>query len=61
MAALNLKPNILKGKFKSGQLLEELRLGLSLLKKGRLNLIPSRSHAIREIEEIYRHRRGEIV
>ena len=61
MAALNVKPGILKDKIKSGLFLEEMRLGLSLFKKGKLRLIPRRSRAIREIEELYRHRRGEIV
>ena len=61
MNAFNLKPNILKEKIQSGMLQEEIALGLALIKKGKLNLIPRRSRAIREIDEVYRRRRGEIV
>jgi len=61
MNAFNLKPNILKEKFQSGALREEILLGLALIKKGKLNLIPRRSRGIRQIDEIYRRRRGEIV
>jgi heterodisulfide reductase subunit C len=61
MNAFNLKPNILKEKIQSGMLQEEIALGLALIRKGKLNLIPRRSRAIRQIDEIYRRRRGEIV
>jgi heterodisulfide reductase subunit C len=61
MNAFNLKPNILKEKIQSGMLQEEIALGLALIKKGKLNLMPRRSRAIRQIDEIYRRRRGEIV
>ena len=61
MNAFNLKPNILKEKMKSGALREEIALGLALIKKGKLNIIPRRSRAIGQIDKIYRRRRGEIV
>jgi heterodisulfide reductase subunit C len=61
MNAFNLKPGILKEKIQSGAMREELLLGLALIKKGRLNFIPRRSRAIRQIDEIYRRRRGDIV
>ena len=56
MAALNRKPGILKEKLKSGELKKELELGLTLWRKGKLNLLPRRSKAIKEIQEIYRKR-----
>jgi heterodisulfide reductase subunit C len=56
MAALNRKPGILKEKLKSGELKKELELGLTLWRKGKLNLLPRRSKAIKEIQEIYKKR-----
>jgi heterodisulfide reductase subunit C2 len=61
MNAFNLKPGILKEKIASGLLTEEILLGLTLWKKGRLHLLPRRSKAIREIKEVYRRQRGGIV
>jgi heterodisulfide reductase subunit C len=61
MNAFNLKPGILKEKIASGLLTEEILLGLTLWKKGRLHLLPRRSKAIREIKEVYRQQRGGIV
>ena len=60
MNSYNLKPNILKEKIKKGMLKEELLLGLTLLRKGRLRLAHPRSKAIKEIKEVYRQKRGEI-
>ena len=60
MKSYNLKPNILKEKIKSGMLKEELLLGLTLWRKGRLRLSHPRSKAIKEIKEVYRQKRGEI-
>ncbi len=56
MAALNRKPGILVEKLKSGELKKELELGLTLWRKGKLNLLPRRSKAIKEIQEIYNKR-----
>ena len=60
MNAFNAKPNILRDKLRSGLMGDEIRLGLQLLKKGRLHLVPRRSGAIREIRELYRRHRGEL-
>jgi len=61
MNAFNLKPNILKDKFRSGLLVKELLDGLTLWSKGRLQLLPRRSKAIKEIKEVYRLKRGDII
>lgn len=56
--SFNLKPGILKAKIKSGYLKEELSLGLRLLRKGRLHIIPRRSKGIRRIRELMRQNAG---
>ena len=56
MAALNRKPGILGEKLKTGQLKKEIELGLTLWRKGKLNLLPRKSKAIKEIRDIYRRR-----
>jgi len=61
MNAYYLKPNILYEKIKSGNLKEELLLGLTLLKKGRLKPFTSRSKSIKDIQKAYKNARGEIV
>ncbi len=61
MNAYNLKPGEQKEKIRSGTLKEEMLLGLTLWRKGRLNLLPRRSKAIREIRDLYRRKRGDIV
>ncbi|MCP4694106.1 MAG: hypothetical protein GY859_39085, partial [Desulfobacterales bacterium] len=61
MNSYNLKPGVLKEKIRSGTLKEEILLGLTLWRKGRLNLLPRRSRAIREIRDVYRRKRGDIV
>ena len=61
MNAYNLKPNILKEKIANGSFIEELLLGLTLWRKGRLKLLTSKSKAIKEIEKVYRQKRGEIM
>ena len=61
MNAYNLKPNILKEKFRSGLLAKEMLMGLTLWKKGRLHMVPRRSKAIGEIKKVFRQKRGDIV
>lgn len=61
MNAYYLKPNILREKIKSGSFKEELILGLTLLRKGRLKLFTSKSKAIKDIQKAYIQARGEIV
>ena len=56
MAALNRKPGILGEKLKTGELKKEIELGLTLWRKGKLNLLPRKSKAIKEIRDIYRRR-----
>lgn len=60
MNAYNMKPGILREKIANSTLKEEILLGLTLLAKGRLNIFPRRSKAIREIKDVYRQKRGEI-
>jgi heterodisulfide reductase subunit C len=60
MNAFNLKPNILKEKLNKGTLRDEIILGLTLWRKGKLNMLPKRCKAIREIQDIYRQKRGDI-
>lgn len=59
MNAFNAKPGILGDKIRSGLLADEIRLGLTLLKKGRLHLMPQRSRAIKEIRDVVRLQRGD--
>jgi heterodisulfide reductase subunit C2 len=59
MNAFNLKPGVMQEKVRKGQLLDELILGLTLWRKGRLNLIPHRSKAIKEIKKLYRAKQGD--
>jgi len=61
MNAFNLKPNILKEKIASGLFAKEFFFGLTLLKKGRLHVVPRRSKAIKAIREVYRLKRGDII
>jgi len=61
MGALNRKPEVLREKMRSGALKEEIGLGLTLWRKGRLKLIPSRCRAMAEIQNLIRRRRGEAV
>jgi len=61
MNAYYLKPNILHEKIKSGSFKEELLLGMTLLKKGRLKPFTSKSKAIKDIQKAYIQARGEIV
>jgi hypothetical protein len=58
--SFNMKPGILKAKIRSGYLKEELSLGLRLLKKGRLHIIPRRSKGIRRIRQLMRQDAGVI-
>jgi len=61
MNAFYSKPDILHEKIKSGNLKDELLLGLALFRKGRLKPFTSRSKAIKDIQEAYKQARGEIV
>lgn len=61
MGALNRKPEVLREKLRSGALKEEIGLGLTLWRKGRLKVIPSRCRAVAEIRELVRRRKGEDV
>jgi heterodisulfide reductase subunit C2 len=61
MNAYYLKPNILHEKIKSGNFKEELLLGLSLLRKGRLKPFTARSKAIKDIQKAYKQALGDIV
>jgi len=60
IAALNRKPWILKEKLEKGTLKQEAVLGLTLWRKGKLKLIPSRSRAVREIQTLVSKRKGKI-
>lgn len=59
MNAYTLKPGVLREKIKSGLMKEEFFLGLELLKKRRLHVLPKRSRGISRIRELYRLRKGE--
>jgi heterodisulfide reductase subunit C len=61
MNAYYLKPDILHEKIKNKTLKEDLLLGMTLLRKGRLKLFTPRSRAIKEIKKVYSQTRGEIV
>lgn len=61
MGALNRKPEVLREKLRSGALKEEIGLGLTLWRKGRLKVIPSRCRAVAEIRKLVRRRKGEDV
>ncbi len=52
VGSLNSHPDVLKEKIKTGALKEELFLGLELLKKGKLKLIPHRSKEMKKIRDI---------
>jgi heterodisulfide reductase subunit C len=57
MAAFNSRPSVLKAKLRDGSLGDDLRLGYSLWRRGRLKLLPHRSRAIQDIRRLYRRRR----
>ncbi|MEA1949191.1 MAG: 4Fe-4S dicluster domain-containing protein [Thermodesulfobacteriota bacterium] len=61
MNAYYLKPDILHEKIKNKTLKEDLLLGMTLLRKGRLKLFTPKSRAIKEIKKVYSQTRGEIV
>jgi heterodisulfide reductase subunit C len=58
VGALNCHPNVLKQKFKTGALKEELLLGLELFKKGKLKLLPHRCKEMKKIRAICRKESG---
>lgn len=59
MAAFNMKPGIAREKIRAGTLNEEMRLGWTLWRKGKLKLLPRRCKGLREIQAVYRQRGGE--
>lgn len=59
MGALNLKPGVLKDKLRSGALGQEIELGFTLWRLGKLKLIPHRCKAVRGIQALYRNRYWE--
>ncbi len=61
MNAYYLKPDILHERIKNKILKEDLLLGMSLLRKGRLKLFTPKFRAIKEIKKAYSQTRGEIV
>jgi heterodisulfide reductase subunit C2 len=61
MGALNRHPDVLKEKIKTGALKEEMALGLEMLRKGKLKLLPRRCSEMKKIREICRREnRGTI-
>jgi heterodisulfide reductase subunit C len=61
MGALNLHPDVLKEKLKTGDLKEEMVLGLEMFRKGKLKLLPRRCTEMKKIREICRkENRGTI-
>jgi len=61
MNAYYLKPDILHERIKNKTFKEDLLLGITMLRKGRLKLFTPKSKAIKEIKRIYSQTRGEIV
>jgi heterodisulfide reductase subunit C2 len=54
IGALNRHPDILKEKIKTGDLKEEMALGLEMFRKGKLKLLPRRCSEMKKIREICR-------
>lgn len=61
MNAYYSRPNILKERIKEGTFMEDLAIGLALLRKGKLKLFSPRSKALEEIKKVYTQTRGKIV
>jgi len=61
MNAYYLKPDILHERIKNKTFKEDLLLGITMLRKGRLKLFTPKSKAIKEIKKVYSQTRGEIV
>lgn len=61
MNAYYSKPYILKERVKEGILMEDLRMGIALLRKGRLKIFTPRSKAIKEIQKAFLKTKGEII
>ena len=59
MNAYTLKPGVLRDKIKSGLMKEEFFLGLDLLIKGRLQVLPKRSREIAKIKALYRQKKEQ--
>jgi heterodisulfide reductase subunit C len=60
MSAYYSKLNILKEKMKDGSLKDEILVGMSLLRKGRLKLLTPRSRAIKELQKAHHRISGEM-
>jgi heterodisulfide reductase subunit C len=61
MRAFFSRPDILREKIKAGTLRDDLRMGMAMLRNGRLKPFGGRSKAIADIQEVYKRARGEIV
>jgi len=61
MNAYYLKPDILHERIKNKTFKEDLLLGITMLRKGRLKLFTPKSRAIKEIKRVCSQTRGEIV
>jgi heterodisulfide reductase subunit C2 len=61
IGALNLNPDVLKEKIKTGALKEEISLGFEMLRKGKLKLLPTRCREMKKIREIYRKENRETI
>jgi heterodisulfide reductase subunit C len=59
MSAYYAHPKILREKAAEGSLKEELLVGMTLLRKGRLRPFTPRSRAVRELQEAHRRMHGE--
>jgi heterodisulfide reductase subunit C len=60
MSAYYSKLDILKEKMKEGSLTEEIRVGMTLLRKGRLKLFTPRTQAIAELQKAHHRVHGEM-
>jgi heterodisulfide reductase subunit C len=61
MNAYYSKPYILKERVKEGIFMEDLLMGITLLRKGRLKLFTPRSKATKEIQKAFLKTKGEII
>lgn len=61
MNAYYSKPDILKERIKKGILIEDLLLGMTLFRKGKLKLFSPRSRAIKDIQKAFIQARGKII
>ncbi len=61
MNAYYSRPHILKERIQEGTFMEDLSIGLALLRKGKLKLFTPRSKALKEIKKVYAQISGKIV